>query len=105
MKKILAISILFSMNNVFAANPSELSKCVLAYWRASGMMASAGNIEQQKNFGSAATSFLEAGNRVFGQQSFSNYLEGNKQLIKSMNQDDLLGVVQRCNTQGPSYAK
>jgi len=47
---------------------------------------------------------MEAGFKVFG-QPFKQYLEKNKELIIALPQNKFMEMIQKCNTNGPSYLK
>jgi hypothetical protein len=104
MKNIIVCFVFFASFSANASNQNELSRCVLAYWKASGLMASIGNSQQQSNFMKAGNDGMNAGLKVFG-QGFKSVLEKNKSSVAAMNDQQLLPLIQSCNNNLVNYVR
>ena len=96
LKKLLLSVITLTFVTHANANPNLASTCVLTYWKASGAMATIGNVEAQKDFADAGFAILDAGNSKWGKNTFDVYLESNKERVKYFNDNQLLTSLKNC---------
>jgi hypothetical protein len=105
MVKVIFLGLTLLANAAYASGANDLSRCAVAYVKASMLMAQAGDASSHEMFTNSAKAAMVVGQRDFGRDQFNQLMEANKDPVMAMSDDALVNLLGKCNRILESYAK